>query len=602
MKYQLINKINPNYSPIEQVLTNRGIDIGKIGHYLETTDDDITDPASFGEELMRAAVKTLVQAIAAEDDVVVIVDCDCDGYTSAAILINYLYDCFPAWTQNHLQWYLHSGKQHGLRDCTDWIIKHNFKLVIAPDSASNDFQQHEDIVNSGGRVIVLDHHDVTIPLNYPNAIVINNNALYEDTEKNESHFIHPNRALSGAAVTWQFCRYLDKCLKKDYANNYLDLVAIGNQGDMMDCREIETKHLIMKGLKRENIKNPFITALVDKNVFKLGDGDITPIDASFYIVPFINAMVRSGTLEEKKVLFESMIKYRAFERIESTKRGHQFGETETLVTQAARLVTNVKNRQGKIVDGSIEKLEQIIKEKHLLESHKVLILLLPHDTDIPAEVRGLIANKFMAKYQRPVCILTQTPDGSSYQGSARGCDMVGITDFKQDCLDSKLVDYAQGHPGAFGLGIPVDNVTKLLETLDEKFKDISSEPIYYVDYIFDGEDVKSDVVLQIASLKSVFSTNVNEALVAVKGLKVTNDMITVYRKKTNTLKISLSNGMTIIKFCVTEDEIDRLTPDEMGYIELDIIGTCQINNFNGYTTPQLFIEDLEITDSSAYYF
>ena len=42
----------------------------------------------------------------------------------------------------------------------------------------------------------------------------------------------------------------------------------------------------------------------------------------------------------------------------------------------------------------------------------------------------------MAKYQRPVCILTKKEETDrlgtylTYQGSARGCDKVGITDFK----------------------------------------------------------------------------------------------------------------------------------------------------------------------------
>ena len=34
MKYQLIKEINPNYSAIEQVLTNRGIPYSEIKHYL----------------------------------------------------------------------------------------------------------------------------------------------------------------------------------------------------------------------------------------------------------------------------------------------------------------------------------------------------------------------------------------------------------------------------------------------------------------------------------------------------------------------------------------------------------------------------------------
>lgn len=44
MKYQLIKPINSNYSTIEQILTNRGIPLDQIEHYLNTADSDINPP------------------------------------------------------------------------------------------------------------------------------------------------------------------------------------------------------------------------------------------------------------------------------------------------------------------------------------------------------------------------------------------------------------------------------------------------------------------------------------------------------------------------------------------------------------------------------
>ena len=38
MIYKLINEINPNYSAIEQILTNRGIALEDIPSYLKTTE------------------------------------------------------------------------------------------------------------------------------------------------------------------------------------------------------------------------------------------------------------------------------------------------------------------------------------------------------------------------------------------------------------------------------------------------------------------------------------------------------------------------------------------------------------------------------------
>ena len=51
-----------------------------------------------------------------------------------------------------------------------------------------------------------------------------------------------------------------------------------------------------------------------------------------------------------------------------------------------------------------------------------------------------------------------------------------------------------------------------------------------------------------------------------------------------------------------EDEIEELTPSDNGMLVLDIIGTFQKNSFNGFTSPQIQIEDYEIVKRIDYYF
>ena len=95
MRYKLIKEINEKYTPIQQILTNRGIPFNEIHHYLNTTDKDINDVKLLGEQQLKDAAAALVASVQNREECVVIVDCDCDGYTSAAIMINYLYDLFP---------------------------------------------------------------------------------------------------------------------------------------------------------------------------------------------------------------------------------------------------------------------------------------------------------------------------------------------------------------------------------------------------------------------------------------------------------------------------------------------------------------------------
>lgn len=601
MRYKLIKEINPNYTAQEQVLTNRGIDITEIKHYLNTTDKDISAPECFGEDKLKSAAAALIQTISADKNALVVVDCDCDGYTSSAILINYLHDLFPAWVDNHLKYFMHEGKAHGLSDVMDYIFDRDFSLVILPDSSSNDYDYHARLKMAGIQTIILDHHEADKISE--DAIVINNQLSD-----------YPNKFLSGAGVVYQFCKYLDKILGKDIADNYLDLVALGLTGDMMSLRSIETKHLITKGFKTENLQNPFVYGMFTKNSFSLGS-HITPMGAAFYIVPLVNAIVRSGTLDEMELTFKSMLKHEAFKMILSNKRGHKPGEEERVIDQALRTVTNVKNRQTRAQDAGMDMLETMIKENNMME-HKVLLFLLkPGQLD--ANIAGLVANKLMAKYQRPVCVLTKVEVENPniqltsnppqpffdvyYRGSARGYSKSGVESFRDICLETGCVEYAQGHANAFGISIPAQYVEDFIAKTDIALANMETEPLYYVDYIFKGVDVSGDKILDIAFLSDLWGQDIDESLVCIEDLKITKNNLTLMSPdKKPTLKITLPNKLALIKFGSSQEEYDSLLTD--GYIKMNVIGKCNANEWAGNVNPQLLIEDWEITGQSKYDF
>lgn len=584
MKYQLIKPVNSKYSAIEQILTNRGIPYKDVYHYLNTTDDDINSFNLLGSENLQAAARALIRCITENKMAIVIVDSDCDGFTSSALLINYLYDVFPSWVNNKLSWFMHEGKQHGLSDFNIQELD-DVGLFLIPDASSNDYQYHKQLAEMGKDIIVLDHHEAEKISE--DAIVINNQLCD-----------YPNKHMSGVGIVWQFCRYLDTLLGVEKADDYLDLVALGMDADMMSMASLETKHLINKGLTQ--IKNPFFSAMVEKASYKMKEA--TPMGVAFYVAPLVNAIVRSGTLEEKNIVFQSMLKFRAFEKIPSNKRGHKPGEMEQLYIQAVRTANNVKNRQTRAQDAGMIFLEKMIEENNLL-NHKVLLFLL-EPGDIDRNIAGLVANKFMAKYQRPCCILTKVTDADkiSYQGSARGCDKTGIVEFKKICEDTGVIMFAEGHQGAFGLGIESDKIDDFIQKTDEILKDTSDEAVYFVDYIYNGIDVNPQHILDIANLNHLWGKDIDESLIAVKRLKITKDMVTLMSPdKSPTLKITLPNKVCLIKFNSNQEEYNYLY-SENGYIEIDVVGTCNKNEWNGYVTPQIFIEDYEVVDRMKYMF
>ena len=598
MKYKLINPPSNKYSAQQQILINRGIDEKDISHYMNLTDNDINPPEALGKELLEKAAAALRATLDQPDkEIAVIVDCDCDGYTSSAVLINYLHDLAPAYTENHVHWYHHQGKQHGLQDSIDWIEDIGADLVIIPDAGSNDWNELQKLHEQGRAVIILDHHEIEGEA-YPNCVLINSQLPQ-----------YPNKELSGVGVVWQFCRYLDKIYNVSYADNYLDLVALGLDGDMMSLRSLETRRLISKGLEPNRIINPFIYEMWQKNKFKLGDTP-TAWGFTFYVVPFVNAITRSGTLEEKELIFNSMLKFKAFQQIPSNKRGHKLGEMERLVDQAVRTCTNVKNRQGRAEDAGLELVEHLIKDNNMME-HKVLLFLL-EPGQIQPEIRGLIANKLMAKYQRPCCMLTETWSDIisndpkdlgkrkiSYQGSARGCDMVGVTEFKDICAATQSCDYVAGHQGAFGLGLPAENIDKFIASTDEQLKDMSSEPLYYVDYIWNPTEFFGQDILDIAKMAPYWGKDVSEPLVAIQGVEVTKDNIQLM--KSNTVKITLPNGVNMIKFNMPEEDYNQLY-STTGEVTINVVGKCNVNYWNNYEYPQILIENFEIIKKCAYIF
>ena len=265
MKYSLIKPINENYSATEQILTNRNIPREEIPHYLNTTWADVAQPESFGLELLKEAATELIYAVNLNIDTFLIVDADCDGFTSSALLYNYLYDAFPTWVAAHLHILLHDSKQHGLSDHIQFLEEGRLAsgkpfLILIPDAGSNDTDQCKKLNELNCSIIVLDHH--ICDRENPYAFIINN-----------QNSDYPNKELSGVGVVWQFCRYIDMILEINYANDFLDLVALGNCGDMMSLRSFETRYLITKGFKKENIKNPFIDYMLDKNSFPLSKAD-----------------------------------------------------------------------------------------------------------------------------------------------------------------------------------------------------------------------------------------------------------------------------------------------------------------------------------------
>lgn len=575
MEYQLINKPISRLQEIEQILMNRGIPLIDVYRYLHTSPVDIIPPTEIAN--IKEGASLLVKHISQNSKVMLQIDSDCDGFTSFAVFMNYLNNLFPAFVQNNIVYKTHKGKSHGID--MDGIPK-DTKLVIALDASSNEYEIHQKLREAGMDVLIIDHHEATEVS--PDACVINNQLCD-----------YPNKSLSGVGMVYKFCCYLDQLLDVDHADKYLDLVALGMIADMMDLRYFETKHLIQLGC--ENIRSPFIKMMMARNEYSI-KGQLTPFTVGFYIAPYINAVARVGTQQETLLLAESMLEYRAYEQIPSTKRGCS-GSTESRVEQACRTANNVRNRQNKARDVSTEFVDKLIETNNLLDN-KILVVQAPKANGLDTNITGLIGNQTSAKYQHPVLILNErNHDGEIWwEGSARGLSDSELTNFKEFLINTGLVEYAEGHPNAFGVGIKDYNIQKFIEFTNEKLKDIDFRPIYWVDFIYKSDTLNPNTILTIGQYNYLWGQSLDKPKIAIEDINITPNNVQVM--KGPSLKFTI-NGIEYIKFKAAEEEI-KLFQDN-AIVNITIVGECDINTWGGVERPQIIIVDYEVNKAIKYY-
>lgn len=583
MEYELISQKKYN-NIIEQIFYNRGFKNAEdIKHYLNTDDSDILDPSKIMN--IKQGVKMLISHISQNHDVLLQIDSDADGFTSSAILINYLNLCFPSFVKNHIKYWVHDSKAHGI---DEQGLNENIKLVIALDASSNEYEKHEKLHNMGIDVLVIDHHNASEISPY--ACVINNQLCD-----------YPTKSLSGAGMVYKFCCYIDSLLGTDNANSFLDLASLGIISDVMMLTDFETKRIIEKGLS--NIRNPFLKMIInnDQRYFPKGK-PISIKSIAWSIGPLVNAVTRVGTVEEKLLLFESMLEYKSYEQIPSTKRGCK-GQMETRVEQAVRTCKNIKNRQDKSRDSLVEEVEKIIEDNDL-NKNKILAIKIENVSETNKNITGLVANKIMSKYQKPTLLLNKTIDENGdifWMGSGRGITGSDFNNFQKFLIDSNLVEFAEGHHQAFGANISDKNFKSFIEYANEKLKDINFSIKHNVDVIYelsDYENIENDI-LSIAELKPIWGQGIQEPLIAFSNIKLTNGCLQLMGAKKNTWKITTNSKLSFIKFNSSEELFKELI-EPYGSVTIDLVGTCEINDWNG--APQINIVDYEIKGRNVYDF
>ena len=583
MKYNLVNE---NFTSDYAVNLMRSRGIVNLDMYKAPTREFLSSPNNLKN--IAAAAGLYIRVVTQGGRVLIVVDSDNDGYTSAAIIYQYTKRLNP---ECHVDYWLHEGKQHGLQDHIDRLMTDNqqYDLIILPDSSSNDAKYHDMLEEINIPCLILDHHLTDVKLSY-NAIVVNNQLSPK----------YENKELTGAGVVYQFCRYIDNTLCHNWADDYLDLAAWGIIGDMGSVLDMENRYIIYEGLSKEHIKNDFLKCLLNKQAYsitgKMGATwddiveKVNPISIAFYIVPLVNAMIRVGTMPEKERLFMAFID--GSQMVPCNKRGAK-GTMERVDVESTRECANAKAKQDKTKKDAVDRLEAKIFKYDLLEN-KVLFVRLDEDDRFPSELNGLVAMQLAAKYKKPT-IVARLNDQGFNRGSARGMNQSELRDFREFLLSTGMFEYAQGHANAFGISIPDSRLRAFHEHANEALKDIDfGENVYDVNFVrgADASDLY-DLVVDLASQNGIWGQGSPEPVVCVEEISCSPRDVRIMGTNQDTLKIEY-NGMSYLKFRATDmiDELKSYPADAQ--LKLSVVGRCNLNEWMGRKTPQLFIDDYEI--------
>lgn len=571
MKIKLVNEdFRDNYGI--KLLQSKGIQ--DVDKYINPTKECLQNPTDLNN--IEDGAKLLKTAIEKEWNILLIIDSDNDGFTSAAIIYQYI----KKLNNNiNIKYLLHSGKQHGLEDHIDYVLEcsDEIDMIILPDSSSNDFIYHEQLKEKNIPCLILDHH-ITDEEISSNAIIINNQLSQN----------YKNKELTGAGITWQFCRFCDNYFNVNFSKELIDLAAWGIIGDMGSLLEIENRYIIKNGL--ENINNYFFKVLIEKQSYSMG-GEITPITVAFYIVPLINAMIRVGTMEEKERLFMAFID--GHQMVPCNKRGAK-GTFEEVAIESARECTNARTRQNKIKDETVQKLEMKIHKNGLLDN-KVLFVRLEEDDQFPAVLNGLVAMQLSAKFKKPTIVARLNNEGYD-RGSMRGLNQSELVSFKDFLEQSGYFEYVSGHDNAAGASIRDKDLADFHKYANEALKDIDfGENVYEVNFIRTAAEKDiSNIIFDLDQYRYLYGQNIDEPLIYISDINLTKNDIQIIGKNADTVKFE-KFGITYIKFHA-KDLINEL--GMYNEMRVELVGRPNVNEWMGNYTPQIMIEDLEVFDSA----
>lgn len=565
---------------LEGFLVSKGIEFPELflNPYNLTEE---TSPFNFHN--MKAAVDIYNHAIQNEKKIAILVDDDADGYSSSASMLKYIHIT----TKKQADLIFHEDKSHGLtEDVTKQILNSDYNLIIIPDSASNDFDNQELLLEKGFEIIILDHHEMDIQnkieelrIKYPYSYALVNNKLNKNKEVNKN-FV-------GAGVVYKFCQALDHENEVYQSEELLDLIAMGQIGDASDIADYEIRNIVRRGL--DNIISPLLKEIFNDDI--VNGKIITAKNLSFSIIPMANATSRIGNKDDKRTLVNSLAgiyPVDEFVDVERRRKSKITNKMEKITlkwnryTIALDELTKLKSKQDRTINKVVKNIGENVFSN-------IVTIVESNESDIEhRSLTGLLANRIANQNETPTLVLVLNDDGT-YSGSARGFEK-SIEDFRKWCNDTDLFIFAQGHANAFGVAIENENLNKLKEKLLQ-LDESGTDNKYDVDKIYHNES-NIGLVTTINEHEELFGGSIKEPVYGYKDLVIGRSAI----NQRGSVVSFYHDGLEFIAYKqeagLIDDFIIGLGFEQ--FVTVDLVGSPSKNTFTGQLKHQIVLKDYAI--------
>lgn len=282
---------------------------------------------------------------------------------------------------------------------------------------------------------------------------------------------------------------------------------------------------------------------------------------SFGVAPRINACGRMGHADEALNLFLSKDIY---EVNELTKKLNDYN----------------KMRQEKERSIYEDAVNQIEKNK-LYENCAIVV----GGDNWHHGVIGIVSSKITDLYFKPSILLCY--DNELAKGSGRSIPGFDLHDALMKCQDT--IEKFGGHSMAIGITIKKDNFDKFANELEQIAKDSKIDeivPIINVDAKINLNEVSRETVESLKQLEP-FGEGNKTPIFALKNLKV--DSIRSLSEGKH-IKMTLKDGNSVVN--AIGFNLGYLADEYRIGDKIDVVGTLEINSFNGVDSLQINLKDV----------